>query len=1160
MAQYWWDRIKSANKKRQVAGNLGQDISSLETLAPPNQMKEERSDTMQSGGSIIEFTGAGEDGIVQPSAPVEMVMTIDGPRMLHEGEAKVKLPGNRMTIVPQRVLEKMERELNIPGYRTGEADQIVLDTSEFDAMRPQTTRTPESVNVMPDMGPPPADFYESHDQYMEDISTPVTLSEEDKQIMTWKADDPARPADTHIVRYDSIGRPIYGYSEPAPSFTTIGDTHVDAPAPIPTFKAEPQEVVPPTAAVTGEKPVMPMTSVRGFEQIADFISPDSKYWGDIRAASQTQLSAQQAYDRAQLEQAIARGDISGASANAARARLLRTQEGASAAMQTKMAQDQAAQAERLAQVAVNLGINMEDAKLRWDKLYKENTKETINQAGEMYANGWRVEDINAQLGTNFQPEQLEMVKQDKMLEREAAELANESLQVSVNNARLTYGANTFNRAASLYSQGWEIEDINNELGTDFEENELAVAADEITQARQARIAEHGVSTWERALEMFRQKRSVEDINETLKTDFTEEELFNATWEPPQEINDYFADAVNVGTSLEDLMGNDNFMRSIADKYNVDMDAPDATDKLKEYAKQEWDAWRLAPEQLAAFSNNLEATLSDRYIQIYAEDATGLEHAQEDPSTIRLAELALGLEPGASSNKDKVDEYIKGKYEKLASDEIDGAVIWLKDNYSEMFDTPGSETNVRRILADANSNGSLIAKDDGTYEFTNDFVYPWYSADSFFKYTDWYGEDIKYTDDDAPEGYLSWEDYEYSNIKPEYYDSEKRKGTGDGGAITKGDVRRAWEKYLREGGDASEYLDGNKFKLDKFISENRAFSPYDTQIITPDNFGNATYFIDTYHATSETKEYKDMTTFLDDNITAASPFNQSGSVWMKNPSGDGYEDAKRSVPQNQIQFRAEGGEIETVDVNSDKFIRIYAQFSEMFGEDGKPLPMDTFIKIFDDGMGYVIDGNGIVQNFQAGTFVVAKENDPHHYKLPYKVTGLKEADAITTVHSSARDVQDANYSDTLVQNALYDINTLYSDVGVKKDDGNVSTRHDFGVTEYYVYYSDDVYKQFGVPSKGMNYDLTDKVKEEVGKLSGSWLDIDGMYYVVLEPAVTDNRVAAFQQINNNNVYVQGIRVADRDGNEYAYYPWLMSGNATKGGGEMKHINTLVKIQL
>ncbi len=48
----------------------------------------------------VNFTGYGEDGVLQPQNPAKMVETQNGTSMLHEGELEIKLPDGRTTIIP----------------------------------------------------------------------------------------------------------------------------------------------------------------------------------------------------------------------------------------------------------------------------------------------------------------------------------------------------------------------------------------------------------------------------------------------------------------------------------------------------------------------------------------------------------------------------------------------------------------------------------------------------------------------------------------------------------------------------------------------------------------------------------------------------------------------------------------------------------------------------------------------------------------------------------------------------------------------------------------------------------------------------------------------------------------------------------------------------
>jgi hypothetical protein len=77
-------------------------------------------------GAKIEQTGAGEDGIVQPDKPVDAVVTDQGPKMLHEGEFKIVGPDGKMAVIPakmipQEMLAAFEQQSGTGGYAAGES-------------------------------------------------------------------------------------------------------------------------------------------------------------------------------------------------------------------------------------------------------------------------------------------------------------------------------------------------------------------------------------------------------------------------------------------------------------------------------------------------------------------------------------------------------------------------------------------------------------------------------------------------------------------------------------------------------------------------------------------------------------------------------------------------------------------------------------------------------------------------------------------------------------------------------------------------------------------------------------------------------------------------------------------------------------------------------
>ena len=100
------------------------------------------------------LTGSGEDNVIQPNKPVQMFNTLNGPRMVHEGEGLVNNPNGSITVIPQSRLSALEKEKNIPGYKEG---GILNPTDDTPKPQPQPFdpskisipgSNPESINQM----------------------------------------------------------------------------------------------------------------------------------------------------------------------------------------------------------------------------------------------------------------------------------------------------------------------------------------------------------------------------------------------------------------------------------------------------------------------------------------------------------------------------------------------------------------------------------------------------------------------------------------------------------------------------------------------------------------------------------------------------------------------------------------------------------------------------------------------------------------------------------------------------------------------------------------------------------------------------------------------------------------------------------------------------
>lgn len=96
------------------------------------------------------YTGTGDNDTIEPDKPVDMVLTDEGPRMIHEGEIKMVGPGGRLIVVSahelatiggQEILKRLERSSSqmptsdntpkIPGYRGGTGGLMSPDSNKL---------------------------------------------------------------------------------------------------------------------------------------------------------------------------------------------------------------------------------------------------------------------------------------------------------------------------------------------------------------------------------------------------------------------------------------------------------------------------------------------------------------------------------------------------------------------------------------------------------------------------------------------------------------------------------------------------------------------------------------------------------------------------------------------------------------------------------------------------------------------------------------------------------------------------------------------------------------------------------------------------------------------------------------------------------------------
>jgi hypothetical protein len=118
--QDWLDIIEQAAElKKGTKFPKNVDIYSITAmLNPPSQ----RANGMNMNPSM--YTGAGEDGIVQPEKPVALDKATNPPSVYHEGEEVKFFPGGKQ-IIPaktegeQRDLSMLQKKENLPGFATG---------------------------------------------------------------------------------------------------------------------------------------------------------------------------------------------------------------------------------------------------------------------------------------------------------------------------------------------------------------------------------------------------------------------------------------------------------------------------------------------------------------------------------------------------------------------------------------------------------------------------------------------------------------------------------------------------------------------------------------------------------------------------------------------------------------------------------------------------------------------------------------------------------------------------------------------------------------------------------------------------------------------------------------------------------------------------------
>lgn len=105
------------------------------------------------------FMGYGEDNQFQKNMPVKMVRTMNGPRMIHEGEAQIENPNGQVTVIPQKDLQRMEHKYRIPGYAEGgeyNTEPVQVNPIQYEQPKFETPVLPKNLQtIQPINAPPP---------------------------------------------------------------------------------------------------------------------------------------------------------------------------------------------------------------------------------------------------------------------------------------------------------------------------------------------------------------------------------------------------------------------------------------------------------------------------------------------------------------------------------------------------------------------------------------------------------------------------------------------------------------------------------------------------------------------------------------------------------------------------------------------------------------------------------------------------------------------------------------------------------------------------------------------------------------------------------------------------------------------------------------------
>lgn len=401
--------------------------------------KSTRLDVVVQPSTFLGNTGLGQDGVLQPSNPTNMMMTPEGMRMVHEGENLVQNPDGSITIFPaaqsQEQLKQMEQQ-GVPGFQTGA-------TVQPDLKKTQTGiggATVGSEKEQPGLG-----------------GTQIAPFTPDPVVQQTTAPAPGQfnlPTTTPPPQQQPV------LDAPATQPTTT-------PAPA-TFNLPGEQPVTQTPPTTAPSPFETGTQ-QAFQQVQQQAAGDSPVDRAIASSALGGLGAEQEARRTRTAQDLAQTGVTGGQLQSALAQGARQSGIEQATVRGQLAigaQERAAQAAR---DVFGMGIQGQEFELRRREF--ENTEQWNNflraaEFGDDAAVSAAYQEVFGKPITDAA--QINQIRdyssRVRQLELEGAELGIDAQTIANESARLGLTSQQYSQARDLIGQGFDVSQVNEATG------------------------------------------------------------------------------------------------------------------------------------------------------------------------------------------------------------------------------------------------------------------------------------------------------------------------------------------------------------------------------------------------------------------------------------------------------------------------------------------------------------------------------------------------------------------------------------------------------------------------------------------------------------------------------------------------------------------------